>query len=493
VVLYILCVAILNLAIGFILALHMARRYRQLVVAASGASAPAPASATPAPNRPKPSAPETPPKPAPPATKEPAPPQAEAAPEPDPAAGDADPAESSSTDPHPLDEILPATDPADQQPPPEATPEARDEIDEIDETEETEETEKTEKISVVEVSVRDFKGEVEQYHRELTRLDQTLRDSPDKPDGTTVKSWANSLREANLEYLGSRRQAQEALQSLHPDWGESGVLPDELREALRRQEMQIQHANGVIERYDDRGDLNQNDGDDSDRTKGSRQMLVETGKLLHVNHGLRDALDETSALLARSERRLGSIDVTKRTDRLTGLSDRVGLEASLNEWWEKDPHRVRELHAAMIDVDRFGQLNERYGQEVGDRLLRALAEMLKAKSRSNTLAVRFSGQRFFLLFPDVDLRFATSVIERIRQTIETSRFQYRSDDIQVTVSCAVVTATSEDTPEAVYARAEATVHEAKRYGRNRTFVHDGDFPAPVVPPNFTLTEKHVRI
>ena len=104
-----------------------------------------------------------------------------------------------------------------------------------------------------------------------------------------------------------------------------------------------------------------------------------------------------------------------------------------------------------------------------------------------------AAERFLLLFPDVDLRFATNLVERIRQTMEMARLEYRKEEIRVTVSCAVTEVAVEDSPEKLYARAESTLREAKRYGRNRTFVHEGRYPTPVVPPNFTLKEKCVTV
>jgi diguanylate cyclase len=222
-------------------------------------------------------------------------------------------------------------------------------------------------------------------------------------------------------------------------------------------------------------------------------MLSQTAKLLEANDGLRDTLEEASVGVARNARRLASLGTAEQTDSLTDLSSRAGLERTLAEWWRKDPLRVRQLTMAMIDVDEFGRLNDRVGRNVCDRILRAMAQLLKAVSHGHSVAARFSGQRFVLLFADVDLRFTTNVAERIRQTIETARFVSQGDDIRLTVSCGVVEATSEDTSDTLYARAEATLREAKRYGRNRTFIHEGKYPTPVVPPNFALEEKSVPI
>ena len=106
---------------------------------------------------------------------------------------------------------------------------------------------------------------------------------------------------------------------------------------------------------------------------------------------------------------------------------------------------------------------------------------------------RLSGQRFLCLFPDADVRYTASVAEHIRQTVEATRFRCRDGELRITLSCAAIGATSGDTPVLLCRRAEAALAEAKRYGRNRTFLYEGEYPTPVVPPSFTVEEKLVTV
>ena len=333
-----------------------------------------------------------------------------------------------------------------------------------------------------ETSLEGFKEEVHHYHEELTSVDGSLRSCEEDPDDESLKSCVDSLLEANQEYVESRRQAEDSLKKLASQ-EELKNYNEEIQAALDQQDAQIEDTNSVLADFECEDDL----------AEGCQRMVSETSKLLNANHELRDALDEASAELARNEDRLESVEEAKLKDELTELSSRTGLEASLAEWWEKDPQRLRQLNVGMIDVDQFTRLNERYGPEVCDRILRALAQIVKTEARSQSVVARFTGQQFMLLFPDVDVRFATKMMEQIRQTIEVARIEYREEKLQVTVSCAVVEVASDDESHTLYARAEATLREAKRYGRNRTFLHEGKYPTPVVPPSFTLDEKVILI
>jgi len=338
-------------------------------------------------------------------------------------------------------------------------------------------------MSASEASVEDFKGQVQQYSEHLTNLDQQLRSTEESPDAATIESCLNALREVNQEYLVSRNQSQETFEELHRQQPAFDSVCDRLQTAVELQTQQIEETVNVMRNVDCR----------ADPSEGRRQMINETAKLLNVNHNLWDRLNEASVEVTRQEHRLGSRDGSRQDDPLTGLANRASLEASLAEWWEQDPHRLRQLAVGMLDIDQFTQVNERYGHKAGNGILRAIAQLLLATARRNDTTVRFSGQKFLLLFPDADLHLASNLLERIRQTVEIAHFRHREEDIQVTVSCAVTHTTAEDTSAALYARAEATLQEAKRYGRNRTFLHEGRYPDPVVPPNFTLEAQSIAV
>ena len=428
-VVYILIVAVLNLGLGFAVAWHLGGRYRELLILAVESAVPTEPSA---------------------AWEEPLPESS----------GEEDLPETSltdaSSDQQDLADAEGSSDPA---PEPVAP------------------------LSSAEGSVADFSNEVDQYHQQLRQLDGALRDCTLAPDAATVHSCADSLREANNNYRTSREKVHQAFQEVYQPQDAFQSINEHLQAIVARQDAQIDETDGVIRSLDY----------EADPERGCRQVVQETSKLLEVNHDLRDALEQVPVLAARRDGRLGSIHRSKLTDPLTELSNRAGLEACLVDWWRKDPHRVRQLNAAMIDIDEFGRVNEGHGPEIGDRVLRATARILVSESRNHLLAARYSGQRFMLLFPDVDLRFATNLVERIRQTIELTHLQCRAEEIRITVSCAVTEVGREDTSETMYARAEATLHEAKRYGRNRTFLYEGKYPTPVVPPNFSLGEKSVGL
>ena len=431
---YIVLVAILNLGLGFAVAVYLGRRY-QTAVGSGGAPSGAASFAQPDNDVPSPA--------------ESAAPVAES------------PAEPA------VEEALAAVDAESESPEPGSR--------------EPSPPRKREK-SASEGSVQEFVDRVEEYHDHITQADDELRTCMEAPDAGAIETCLTSMLDATEEYFEERKAAQQKLEDVRQQ-PELAAIGENMQVAVQRQDEQIESTRATIEAFDYEGDLED----------GCRRVVTETGKLIDQNHQLRDTLGEAIVEVNRSEQRWGDIDDDAQTDPLTELSNRTGLEIALFGWWENDSQRDRLLTVAMIDIDHFAQINTGYGHKVGDRVIRAVGQLVAAERRDQVTAARFSGQKFVLLFPDADCHSATNVVEWIRQSMEMTRFRIGESDVPITISCAITESTPEDTADTLFARAETTLQEAKRYGRNRTFLHEGKDPTPVVPPNFPRQEKLISI
>ena len=84
-------------------------------------------------------------------------------------------------------------------------------------------------------------------------------------------------------------------------------------------------------------------------------------------------------------------------------------------------------------------------------------------------------------------------VEMMRQLLEETRFEHDGERIEVTVSAAIAPSQPDDDVDSLVERLSNTLTEAKRYGRNRTFVHEGKFPTPVVPPNLKIDAGVIQV
>jgi two-component system cell cycle response regulator len=154
------------------------------------------------------------------------------------------------------------------------------------------------------------------------------------------------------------------------------------------------------------------------------------------------------------------------TDQLTGLFNRRYMSRHLNTLLSEGAKPVSFL---MLDVDFFKQINDSYGHDVGDEVLREFANRISANVRGIDLACRFGGEEFVVVMPDTDLSFAYMVAERLRQSVADAPFMVSatSKQVPVTISIGVASSLNGDTPEVLLKRADQALYRAKRDGRNR--------------------------
>lgn len=158
-------------------------------------------------------------------------------------------------------------------------------------------------------------------------------------------------------------------------------------------------------------------------------------------------------------------EVRARTDALTGLPNRRGLERAVA--------LLESGRAAMLiaDLDHFKRVNDRFGHVAGDAALRHLAGLLRRALRTQDVAVRIGGEEFALWLPDADLTVATDVAERVRGMIEETPLRWNGREIGLTCSLGVAaTPGSTSVVENLYSVADAALYRAKQRGRNRVEV-----------------------
>ena len=340
--------------------------------------------------------------------------------------------------------------------------------------------------SFIEASMQVLELEVGRYRDELIRIDTRVRQCLVTPDGVAIDECLDDLKHGNANWLARQEEVACHLRARKDNLGEFSSMGESLEETLQEQAAQIETTCGNIEHLNFAGDP----------TAGCQWLIGEIGNLLDMAHNLRDRMHDSLLAIVLQEQRLETLDKRLQTDDLTGVYNRSGMERVLYEWWRDDPSRIRQASVAMLDLDRFGRLNEQHGVTVGDRVLQGFAELLQeliGKDREFDLLCRFSGQRFVVFFGDTGPRAATNTIERIRQTIEVASFEYDGAEIQVTVSCGVTEVTVGDSTTTLFERLRKTMREAKKAGCNGTCLDDGVGPGPVEPPTFEVKDRIVRL
>lgn len=158
------------------------------------------------------------------------------------------------------------------------------------------------------------------------------------------------------------------------------------------------------------------------------------------------------------------------TDGLTGLHNRRYLDNHLKLLIDRATARGRALSVCITDIDRFKLVNDTYGHDAGDVVLREFASRVRSAVRGADLACRYGGEEFVLVMPDTTPEMAAGVAERLRAIVESEPFQIPGTDVALSVTASLGIAAmlpSGDTPDALLKRADNALYEAKRSGRNR--------------------------
>ncbi|WP_342149137.1 PleD family two-component system response regulator [Methylorubrum sp. SB2] len=158
------------------------------------------------------------------------------------------------------------------------------------------------------------------------------------------------------------------------------------------------------------------------------------------------------------------------TDDLTGLHNRRYLDRQIGPVFGDAMLHQKGLACLLLDIDRFKSINDTWGHEAGDEVLRAFAERIRAQVRPMDILARYGGEEIVMVVPGVDLPEAQAIAERIRERVEAAPFavQRGTRDITVTVSIGVAVRRPTDTsPADILGRADAALYRAKSAGRNR--------------------------
>jgi diguanylate cyclase len=166
-----------------------------------------------------------------------------------------------------------------------------------------------------------------------------------------------------------------------------------------------------------------------------------------------------------------------RTDPLTGVNNRRGLDDSLAAQYALMTRYRSIFSIVMIDIDHFKQVNDQSGHLHGDHVLQELARIIEESVRETDLVARYGGEEFVIVLPQTDLIGACEFADRLRMEVDRQ--------LEITVSGGVAMAQLEDTPEVLIARADMALYHAKAAGRNRVFRHTDDGAELVVREEVT--------
>lgn len=335
----------------------------------------------------------------------------------------------------------------------------------------------------VETSVLKLNAAMIKSGAKATDIDARLRAALGRSDGTTVQTCLVELLEDCQAYLTEQSEVTQSFRDRVDELGSLTALANEIEMANVEQAAQIEAVISSLKRLDW----------ESDPEAATRRLLEELKSLRVARHKLRDDREIAFLTIARHENRMDQIDKPLLDDPLTKLPSRIGLEATLWQWWQEDRQRSCQMCGVLFDLDRFGQVNDEHGPRLADRILYELAQVILKTAGEGVLVGRFAGQRFLMMTPDMPPGAATEQAEAIRQSIERMTFLHGDEEIRLTTSASVSEVMPDDTPEGLFERLEQAVQQAKQAGPNRSAFHGGEKAALVEVMNLRAAYSEIPI
>ena len=153
-------------------------------------------------------------------------------------------------------------------------------------------------------------------------------------------------------------------------------------------------------------------------------------------------------------------------DPVTGLPNRKAVEERLAQEFSRWQRFKQPVSLLVWDIDRFKQINDRFGHQAGDKALRIVAQTLGQGIREADFIGRYGGEEFVMLLPGTEVEGGLKVAEKLRRAVETCGFNSRGKPVPITISCGITEFREGDRVETAFERADKVLYEAKQAGRN---------------------------
>ena len=193
-------------------------------------------------------------------------------------------------------------------------------------------------------------------------------------------------------------------------------------------------------------------------------ILSAGNKLSSASEKLHENIQLNVEKLSSLSRQLEEAESEARNDPLTGLANRRRLAEYLKTLGQS------KFCFLVVDIDHFKNINDTHGHDVGDEVLKEMAQMLDACTRSTDLAARVGGEEFCVIFPDTDLEDSTHLAETLRHSIEMKSFRTSAGMVDITASIGIAEHLPGTDHANTFKAADEALYQSKGNGRNQITV-----------------------
>jgi diguanylate cyclase (GGDEF)-like protein len=301
-------------------------------------------------------------------------------------------------------------------------------------------------------------------HKDLQKINNKLTNNPSLIEQEQIK---NEIKSAiALRIALDKKSVKDMVKSLDGVMDKISLRLIKMIEVSDSSNDDIQSIKKELENYHKEGD--------SDFKEAHNKLynivvsLEESTRALSADLKVHSSeLQQMNLKIKNLERELEAAKKDSKEDFLTKLYNKRALD----EFFEvKEAEFQRHNHnysIVMFDLDHFKLVNDNYGHETGDIVLKSFAQILKREVRTEDIVGRFGGEEFVAILSETDSQGAVVFAEKVRQNVEKAHFMHKKDRIKVTVSCGVTERAKYPSLQEVFVGADDNLYKAKDGGRNR--------------------------
>jgi len=215
------------------------------------------------------------------------------------------------------------------------------------------------------------------------------------------------------------------------------------------------------------------------------QKNLTVAKIKRENESLRQelehALQEVCDKNVQLEQSLKKVEELAATDPLTGLYNRRHFSKVLDQLFAEAQRYAKDMSCVMIDLDKYKQLNDSYGHQVGDELLILAGKVISANMRRMDVAARYGGDEFVLLLPQATAADAASAAQRIREEFKqaSALLLARQEGVSMSMGVGSIAGNHPIHADQLVTLADSALYEAKEAGRDRISLSQGKAKQPI--------------
>jgi len=278
-------------------------------------------------------------------------------------------------------------------------------------------------------------------------LQQLIAASPDlSPEDLGMHVRANRLYGRLLKSYGD--------QLSHYD-PEGQIVPHQVTDNVAASRSDVGTLTAVLEELETHPD-----------EAGLRNLAARLSELESSNRTLREELLKAQSKISEQTVRLQDAVSQAMRDHLTELPNRRSFDERLKELHSMLQRHETPFCLLMIDLDHFKRLNDTYGHDTGDSVLRVAAHVMAEACRYEDVLFRYGGEEFAVLAPQTDLAGAAELAERIRKNVEKASVNFHGNAIKFTCSVGLAEAHAGDSRDELIRNADEALYVAKNAGRN---------------------------